>query len=63
MKTFIGLMEYEDMTLFHAEAKVIRQNTGRMVITICVPEKTHLPSAGFREQQDLQHPVNDCSLL
>lgn len=58
-----GLVEYEDMTQFHAEAKPVRQHAGRMIITICVPEKTHHLCAGLGEQQDLQHPATVCSLL
>jgi len=61
--TFGGLVEYEDMTRFHAEAKPVMQHAGRMVIAICAPEKTHLPYVGLREQQELQHPATVCSLL
>lgn len=60
---FVGLVECEDTTHFHAEERSTRQHTGGMVIAVCVPEKTHLPSAGLREQQDLQHPVTVCALL
>lgn len=35
----------------------------RMVIPICVQKKSHIPYAGLREQQDLQHSVTVCSLL